>query len=191
VAPTVAQLRAQSIELRALGWSYRRIAAHWRQAHGLGSRLAFRVAHGWTQEEAARRWNDRWPATPKTGKSFSYWETWPAPGGRAPSPLTLARLAELYLCRPGDLLDGVDYGVLDPGRDARDGEGNPCGRGGHDGCQAGDSCVAGGTCLPGDSHVPDGGACWAGACSPDPDFELELGLAFGQQFWYITDALCG
>jgi hypothetical protein len=162
MAPTAAQLRAQSTDLRALGWSYRRIAAHWQRAHGLGVRLAFRLAHGWTQEDAARRWNERWPASPKTGKSFSYWETWPAVGGRAPSPLALARLAELYLCRPGDLLDGRDHGVLDAGLDAGERRGGPC---------------------PGDGRPR---ACAAGAgghdAVPDPDFELDLGLAFGQQF---------
>ncbi|WP_198543368.1 helix-turn-helix transcriptional regulator [Pseudofrankia sp. BMG5.36] len=173
MAPTAAQIRAQSTDLRALGWSYRRIAAHWQLAQGLGARLAFRLAHGWTQEDAARRWNERWPDSPKTGKSFSYWETWPAPGGRAPSPLALARLAELYLCRPGDLLDGLDHGVLDPGLDAGGGLGGCRHRDRHD-----QGCLA-----------PDGRRDGAGP--PDPDFELDLGLSFGQQFWYPADALRG
>src|SRR6185369_16624947 len=116
-SPTAAQLRAQAGALRALGWSYRRIAQHWQRGYRLNARLAFRLARGWTQDEAARQWNARWPANLKTSKAFSYWESWPAPGGRAPSPDVLQRLAELYLCRPGDLLDGVDYGALDPGRD--------------------------------------------------------------------------
>nr|WP_232794250.1 MULTISPECIES: helix-turn-helix transcriptional regulator [Pseudofrankia] len=187
MAPTAAQIRAQSTDLRALGWSYRRIAAHWQLAHGLGARLAFRLAHGWTQEDAARRWNERWPASPKTGKSFSYWETWPASGGRAPSPLALARLAELYLCRPGDLVDGLDYGVLDPGLDAgggRDGHGprDHPGQGRLSQGHAGRGRLA-----------RDGRGGWPGspAGPPDPDFELDLGLAFGQQFWHPTDALCG
>jgi hypothetical protein len=117
---TVAGLRAESRRLRARGWSYRRIALHWQRRYQLGARLSFRLAHGWTQEDAARRWNARWPgeSPPKTGKNFSYWETWPARGGRAPSPQTLDRLAELYLCRPGDLLDGRDFGAFDSGLDA-------------------------------------------------------------------------
>jgi hypothetical protein len=153
---TAARLRSQAQDLRGLGWSYRRIAAHLRRAHGLTARLAFRLARGWTQEEAARGWNALWPDEPKTGKSFSYWETWPAPGGREPSAGTLARLARLYLCHPGDLLDCVDYGRLDPGQDEAPVErlaAGPLGR------------------------------------PPGPDFELDLGLAFGQEFWHETELL--
>jgi hypothetical protein len=119
MAVSAAGLRAESGRLRALGWSYRRIALEWQRRYHLNARVAFRLAHGWTQEEAARRWNIRWSGEgqPKTGKSFSYWEVWPGRGGRAPSSRTLTRLAELYLCRPGDLLDGEDFGRLDTGRD--------------------------------------------------------------------------
>jgi transcriptional regulator with XRE-family HTH domain len=117
MALTAAALRTESAQLRALEWSYRRIAVRWQRAYGLNARVAFRLARGWTQDEAARRWNERWPSCPKSGKTFSYWETWPARGGRTPSPRTLDRLAELYRCRPGDLLDGVDYGALDTGTD--------------------------------------------------------------------------
>jgi hypothetical protein len=114
-----AGLRARAARLRGLGWSYRRIARELQSGHRLNALTAFRLAHGWTQEEAARRWNERWPdqAPPKTGKCFSYWEAWPARGSRAPSARTLLRLAELYLCRAGDLLDGEDFGALDTGSD--------------------------------------------------------------------------
>ncbi|WP_307874859.1 helix-turn-helix domain-containing protein [Frankia nepalensis] len=168
MTPTLTQLRARSADLRGLGWSYRRIATHWQLAYRLGALLAFRLAHGWTQEEAAWRWNARWPADPKTAKSFSYWETWPGSGGRAPSPRTLARLAELYLCRPGDLLDGVDHGVLDPGLDADEAPGGRCWPGG--GCQPGPPGRVGAVPAANGLAVP-----------PDPDFELDLGMAFGQQ----------
>ncbi len=119
MSSTASGLRAQANSLRQQGWSYRRIAGELQRRHHLNARLAFRLAHGWTQEEAARRWNERWSGEgpPKTGKNFSYWETWPARGGRAPSPETLKRLAELYLCRPGDLLDGEDFGARDTGSD--------------------------------------------------------------------------
>ncbi len=119
MAVSVAGLRAESGRLRALGWSYRRIALEWQHRYRLNARVAFRLAHGWTQEEAARRWNARWSGEglSKTGKSFSYWEVWPGRGGRAPSTQTLVRLAELYLCRPGDLLDGEDFGRFDTGCD--------------------------------------------------------------------------
>lgn len=55
-----------------------------------------RMAHGWTQAEAARRWNDRWPDDAKTFKNISYWETWPSSTGHMPSLHVLDRLAQLY-----------------------------------------------------------------------------------------------
>ncbi|WP_261566623.1 helix-turn-helix domain-containing protein [Frankia gtarii] len=115
----VAHIRVEARHLRALGWSYRRIARKLQARHRLAALVAFRLAHGWTQEEAAHRWNERWPGRgpAKTGKTWSYWESWPGKGGRAPSATVLSRLAELYLCRPGDLLDGPDFGELDAGSD--------------------------------------------------------------------------
>ncbi|EFC81245.1 helix-turn-helix domain-containing protein [Parafrankia sp. EUN1f] len=114
-------LRAESARLRDLGWSYRRIAAELRLRHRVNARVAYRLAHGWTQEEVAHQWNERWSgagSVVKTGKAISYWEVWPGRGGREPSARTLARLAELYHCRPGDLLDGMDCDDLEtkPGR---------------------------------------------------------------------------
>ncbi len=124
----VAHIRAEASHLRELGWSYRRIARRLQRRHRLGALVAFRLAHGWTQEEAARRWNERWPAagSAKTGKTWSYWESWPAKGGRAPSAAVLWRLAELYLCRPGDLLDGPDFGALDASVDVEGGRVPEC-----------------------------------------------------------------
>jgi hypothetical protein len=73
-------------------------------------RVAFRLAHGWSQREAADRWNERWPAEPKTFKNFSYWEVWPSSTGHAPSLNVLIRLAELYECSVAELLlDCADY----------------------------------------------------------------------------------
>jgi hypothetical protein len=164
--PSAAGLRGQAGALRALGWSYRRIATHWQRAYRLNARLAFRLAHGWTQDDAARAWSARWPSDPKSGKSFSYWESWPAAGGRAPTPAILRRLAELYHCRPGDLLDGVDHGALDAGRDGPVGPRRAELSAGLDG-----------------SAVPSRPADSASGPTPDPDFELDLGLAFGQEFW--------
>ena len=102
-------------QLRAAGWSYGQIAAEWRQRHGFNSRVAFRLAHGLTQSEVAQRWNEQWPdpQSPKTAKQISYWEIWPAPGGRCPSLDTLNRLAYLYRCSAGELLGGADYSHLD------------------------------------------------------------------------------
>ncbi|CAO5148497.1 HTH cro/C1-type domain-containing protein [Frankia sp. AiPs1] len=115
VPVTTAHVRAEARQLRAFGWSFRRIASRLQARHGLRPLVAYRLAHGWTQEDAARRWNERWPGSGpvKTGKAWSYWESWPGKGGRAPSAVTLWRLAELYRCRPGELLDGPDFGDLD------------------------------------------------------------------------------
>ncbi|SNQ47930.1 conserved hypothetical protein [Frankia canadensis] len=127
----VARIRVEARQLRELGWSSRRIARRLQARHHLGALVAFRLAQGWTQEEAARRWNERWPAPgpAKTGKTWSYWEAWPARGGRAPSAAVLWRLAELYRCRPGELLDGPDFGQVDAGAD-ESAAGCRCGAGG-------------------------------------------------------------
>lgn len=60
-----------------------------------------RVAAELTQQQAADRWCALWPDDPKTGKAIHYWET----GTRQPSLATLRRLAEVYRCRLGDLVD--------------------------------------------------------------------------------------
>src|SRR5215211_2103448 len=108
--------QAEAEQLRARGWTYKQIVVEWKRRYGFNSRVAFRLAHGLTQVEVARLWNERWPDPqyPKSAKQFSYWETWPNPGGRMPSVDTLNRLACLYYCSAGDLLDGEDYSHLDP-----------------------------------------------------------------------------
>ena len=102
-------------ELRAQGATYREIARVIAARMRVNSRVAFRYAHGLTQQQVADRWNELWPSAeqPMTAKQISYWETWPSPTGRAPSPETLNRLARIYLCRAADLLDGEDYSGLD------------------------------------------------------------------------------
>jgi hypothetical protein len=104
----LAQLRER---LHAQGWTYDRIADRIRAEHGVNSRVAYRLAHGLTQQQVADRWNELWPREdgPKTGKHISYWEAWPAPSGRTPTLATLGHLAAIYQCRPGDLLDHDDY----------------------------------------------------------------------------------
>lgn len=94
--------------LRADGHSWVAIAAVLRDRYAVNSRVACREAHGWSQEEAARQWNELWPGDPKTLKNFSYWENWPAESGYAPSLVVLDRLAELYSCDVADLI--VEWG---------------------------------------------------------------------------------
>jgi hypothetical protein len=168
MAITASGLRAQANRWRQQGWSYRRIAGELQRLHHLNARLAFRLAHGWTQEEAARRWNERWSGEgpPKSGKSFSYWETWPARGGRAPSPGTLQRLAELYLCRPGDLLDGEDFGARDTGSDAV----GPVGVG----SGAAGSATAG-SATAGSAVAVSGGPVSGGPVADEPVVEVAVG----------------
>ena len=103
-------------QLRASGWTYHKIVSYWRERDGLNSLAAFRLAHGMTQADVARRWTREWPdrQTPITYKQISYWELWPGSGGRMPSLGTLDKLAYLYCCSAGDLVDGQDYSYLDP-----------------------------------------------------------------------------
>jgi hypothetical protein len=99
-------------QLRAQGRTWAEIAAEFRAAYRVNARVALRQAHGWSQPQAASRWNARWPADPKTFKNFSYWELWPGPTGHAPSLDILDRLAQLYECSVADLLsDCRDYGA--------------------------------------------------------------------------------
>ncbi len=115
----------QAAQLRERGQSWVDVAGHFQSAYHINPRIALRQAHGWSQPQAAERWNARWPDDPKTFKNFSYWEQWPAPTGHAPSLDTLDRLAQLYECRITDLLtDCADYSKVSrtatPGLDVQD-----------------------------------------------------------------------
>src|SRR5438105_4798404 len=108
------QLRL-SESLRQQGKTWSDVAAAFRHQYGVNARCAFRLAHGWSQREAANRWNAWWPADPKTFKSFSYWEVWPGPTGHMPSFDVLTKLAELYECAVADLVvDCPDFRHRDP-----------------------------------------------------------------------------
>ena len=90
------------------------------ERYRINSRVALRLARGWSQRDAAEHWNARWPWEPKTFKNFSYWENWPSSTGHTPSLDVLGRLAELYECRTADLLaDAPDFRSQDTAYRAR------------------------------------------------------------------------
>ncbi|MEY9859595.1 transcriptional regulator with XRE-family HTH domain [Catenulispora sp. GAS73] len=107
------QIQAQlSEQLRATDHSWADIGREFQRRFHVNARVALRQARGWTQPEAAERWNRRWPEDPKTFKNFSYWEAWPSSTGYSPSLEVLDRMAQLYECSVADLLSDLDdYGA--------------------------------------------------------------------------------
>jgi transcriptional regulator with XRE-family HTH domain len=108
-----AELAAFRAECLAKGATVRHLAMAIASRFNVNSRIAYRYAHGLTQQQVADRWNEHWPSTAGktllTHKNISYWEAWPAATGRRPSLETLNRLARIYRCAASDLIDGEDY----------------------------------------------------------------------------------
>jgi transcriptional regulator with XRE-family HTH domain len=111
-----ARLAALSAQLRREGWTWSQIARRIQADEHINARVALRLAHGWTQEEVAQRWNDLFPSSNGsagiTNQNISSWENWPE-SGHEPSLKTLKRLAQVYQCDVGDLIDDGDFSHLD------------------------------------------------------------------------------
>ena len=105
------QEQAQRAEaLRSDGMTWGEVAAIFRREYRVNARVAQRLAHGWSQNDVADQWNERWPDDIKTFKNISYWEKWPASTGYTPSLEVLTKLADIYSCRVADLVsDAADH----------------------------------------------------------------------------------
>ena len=112
--------RALREQMRGNGMSRAEIAAEMARRYRHRPRQAWRLAWGWTLQEAAERYNALRsrdaadPVTALTGSRMSEWEHWPR-SGRKPSLLSLCLLAELYQCAVLDLLDILDRQHYPPG----------------------------------------------------------------------------
>ena len=114
-----AELDALRDRMRGLGFGYDEIAAEIGRRYRARPREAYRLAWGWTLEQAAARFNDRAAraeADPQaraslTGSRLSEWEHWPRTG-RKPSVYALVMLAEIYETGVLCLLDLADHESL-------------------------------------------------------------------------------
>jgi tetratricopeptide (TPR) repeat protein len=108
-----AEQRKLRERMRGLGMTYGEIAAEMARRYKLRPRAAWRIAWGWTLEEAAERYNtlrdkgETQALTSLTGSRLSEWESWPF-SSRKPSILSLCLLAEIYQAVTLDLLDFDD-----------------------------------------------------------------------------------
>jgi transcriptional regulator with XRE-family HTH domain len=105
--------------MRGLGFSYDEIAAEIGRRYRARPREAYRLAWGWTLEQAAARFNDRAAragADPQARASLTHsrlaeFEKWPR-SSRKPSVYVLVMLAEIYETDVGCLLDLADHESL-------------------------------------------------------------------------------
>lgn len=114
-----ARLAATSASLRSQGSSWADVAACFQREEGVPPLVAFRLAHGLTQRQLAEQWNRLFVGESGSGaitdKQISYWESWPH-AGHEPSLRTLKRLARIFECNIGELIEDGRYGHLDTAR---------------------------------------------------------------------------
>jgi len=114
-----AELDGLRKRMRALGFSTDEVAAEIGRRYRLRPRQAYRLAWGWSLDQAAARFNDRaarQDADPDaraslTGSRLSEWEHWPR-STRKPSVYVLVMLAEIYQTDVLCLLDLADHESL-------------------------------------------------------------------------------
>ncbi len=114
-----AELDGLRERMRGLGFPYDEIAAEIGRRHWVRPREAYRLAWGWTLEQAAARFNDRaarYGTDPEaraslTGSRLSEFEHWPR-STRKPSVYVLVMLAEIYETNVLCLLDLADHESL-------------------------------------------------------------------------------
>jgi transcriptional regulator with XRE-family HTH domain len=105
-----AQLRAEGKTRAEIARALRHHARR-EEEFDLAPLKALRLAHGWTQHDAALEWTGLWPELPKTYKDFSNWET----ARHTPGLDIFDKLAQLYSCDLADLLaDRPGYRRRDP-----------------------------------------------------------------------------
>ncbi len=110
------------IRMRAAGMTLEEIAVEFARRYRLRPRAAYRLAHGWTQQEAADRINahaaraglDPEGIAAMSAPRLSELENWPVPLRRRPTPQMLALLAHVYGTSIHNLLDLDDREHLAP-----------------------------------------------------------------------------
>jgi transcriptional regulator with XRE-family HTH domain len=121
-ASVKAEIDAARERMRGLGFGCDQIAAELGRRYKLRPRKAYRIAYGWTQQEAAARLNARAAeqgSDPNgqaslTGSHLCDHEQWPY-GGRRPSMSLLMLMATVYGTNVANLLDLADHQHLPPG----------------------------------------------------------------------------
>jgi hypothetical protein len=102
-----------SAELRESGSTWVQVAGQFRRRWNLSARQSFREAHRLTQSRVTETWNSLWPDDPLTVRKLGAWEAWPNRTGNEPPMAALNKLARIYQCQTGDLVDGEDHGAAD------------------------------------------------------------------------------